>query len=321
MNRHALLCVLLLLLLTGAALAQTDDPPTLVFATNTPDAPTPPPDALRAERLGITFINSGDMPADPQRYARALELGAGWNRFPVYWGTVEREPGRFAWRRYDEAVAADVQNGLRTDLILLGAPAAWLDEDGRITGLYEPIFEDGTDSPGPADAPKQPNADNGWARFVGAAVQRYQPGGSLARARGWDDGQGITVWEIWNEPDFPAFWGGSPAEYARLLKVAYLVIHQHDPDATVMFGGLAYTTQNNWLAQVLAVYLDDPLHEEYGWYMDAVGVHNYGSSWRSGWLVRYAKRTFVEYGFEKPVWLNESGLPAWDDYPGPDVGG
>ncbi|MEO1439572.1 MAG: SH3 domain-containing protein, partial [Chloroflexota bacterium] len=262
---------------------------------------------------------SDDIPYSAERYDRALELGAGWNRFPLYWDRVETEPGAFTWGRYDEAVQRDIDHGLQTDLILLGGiPSFWRqDEFGRITGLNETIFSDGTSTPGTPDNPKAPNPDNGWAVFVHETVNRYMPGGELAQQNGWAAGEGVTVWEIWNEPDFPAFWTAGIANYARLLKVAYIVTHQLDEDATVMFGGLAYTTDVNWLAQVMAIYINDPQHEQFNFYMDAVAVHNYGSSWRSGWLVLFAKRTFAEYGVDKPVWLNESGLPAWDDYPGP----
>ncbi len=315
--------------LTVSVRAQDDLPP-LVFATNTPPGVPVPTmtatpaedDYLRAERLGITFIGSSDIPYSETRYEQALELGAGWNRFPLYWDRVEPEPGVYQWDAYDEAILNDYRHGLRTNLVLLGGiPAFWQRQDSevpRIAGLYEPIFIDGTDAPGTPTDPKLPNPENGWATFVYMTAQRYRPSGALAQQQGWAPGVGITVWEVWNEPDFPAFWNGTIADYARLLKTAYLVIHQLDEDATVMFGGLAYTsTDVNWLAQVLAIYAEDPQAQANNWYMDAAAVHNYGSSWRSGWLVRFAKRTFIEYGFDKPVWLNESGLPAWDDYPGP----
>lgn len=276
-------------------------------------ADTPADSYLRAERLGITFVNSIDTPHPDERYQRALELGAGWTRWPLYWDRVETEPGTFDWAAYDALVEADSANGLRSNVILLGAPA-FHRSGSSIAGLYEPIYADGTDTPGVL---KSINPDNAWAVFVRQAVARYMPGGTLGWLKGWDATRGITVWEIWNEPDFAMFWQGSAAEYTRLLKVAYLVIHQLDPDATVMLGGLLYPTQNNWLATVLGIIIDDPAHEAHNWYMDAVAVHSYGNAWRSGWLTLYVRQTLIEYDLERPIWLNESGVPVWDDYPGP----
>lgn len=282
----------------------------------TPVTAQPTPDAyLRAERLGITFISSGELDASDDRYARALALGAGWNRWPLYWDRVEAETGAYDWTPYDRVVADDMRHGLRINAVLLGRPAEYAD-GGRIAGMYEPVFADGTDIL--ADD-KQINPDNPWAQFVYAAVKRYMPGGELAQADDWPADWGIDVWEVWNEPDFPPFWSGTVRDYARLLKVAYLAAHHADPDANVMFGGLIFNDPrgDNWLAQVLAIYENDPQRETYNWYFDQVAVHNYNYSWRSGWLVLWVRQTMIAYNIMRPIWLNETGAPVWDDYPGP----
>lgn len=280
-------------------------------ASNTTSAPAD--SFVRASRLGITFINSVDTSRAEERYQHALALGAGWNRWPLYWDRVETEAGQFSWRDYDELVAADLEHGLRTNAILLGAPAFWRDEN-TIAGLQEPIYADGSDVPGPN---KAINPENGWANFVQQAVRRYMPGGILGWQRGWPADRGVTVWEVWNEPDFEQFWQGGVGDYTRMLKIAHIVAHSLDPDTTVMMGGLLYPTRNNWLAQVLGIIINDPFREQNNWYVDAVAVHSYGNAWRSGWLTLYVRQTLIEFELERPIWLNESGVAAWDDYPGP----
>lgn len=267
----------------------------------------------RASRLGITFIASVDTPHNEIRYQRALELGAGWNRWPLYWDRVEPQPGRWSWNAYDELVTSDVEHGLRTNAILLGVPEFHRD-DQTISNLYEPIFADGYDSPGPG---KSINRDNPWARYVYEVAKRYRPGGTLALLNGWDEGEGIRVWEVWNEPDYPMFWKGGVRDYTRMLKIAHIVIHWVDPEATVLLGGLLYPTQDNWLSAVLNQIINDPMHAEHNWFIDAVAVHSYGNAWRSGWLVLYVRQTLVAFGLQRPIWMNETGVPAWDDYPGP----
>jgi hypothetical protein len=300
-----LLCLWLCLALLGVARAQD---------------PTPTPDWLaleypRSDRFGITFISSAQAPANDERYRHALELGAGWNRFPIYWEMVETRRNRYDWANYDRVVREDVEHGFRINAILLGIPSFYRVGES-INNLSESIFTDGTDTYG---RNKTINPDNPWALWVYDVVSRYRPGGYLAQQLGWRAGQGIRVWEIWNEPDFPPFWSASVPEYARLLKVAYIVAHVADPQAEVMFGGLLFNDPegDNWLAQVLAIYLNDPAREDNNWYMDAVAVHSYDYAWRSGWLVRVVTSTLSEYGLQRPVWLNESGAPVWDDYPGP----
>ena len=148
-------------------------------------------------------------------------------------------------------------------------------------------------------------------------VQRYKPGGELARQQGWTDGQGIRLWEVWNEPDLAQFWQGGIVNYARLLKVAYLSAHFADPTATVMFGGLLYATPDNWLARVLAIYENDPNRGANNWYMDAVAIHSYTYPWRTGWLTLFTKETLRAYGLDRPIFVNETGVSVWNDYPGP----
>lgn len=277
------------------------------------------PSYIKANRLGITFISSLDHPANDLRYQRALLLGAGWNRWPLYWDRVERAPGTFDWSGYDRLVSQDMQHGLQVNAILLGSPS-FHRGGGAIDGINAPAFSDGTDVPG---AGKVPNSGNPWAMFVYQAVLRYKPGGLLAQQGLIPSGAGITVWEAWNEPDLSMFWSASPQDYARLLKVTYLVVHTVDPNARVMFGGLAYGNpdQDDWLAHVLAIYANDSGRAANNWYMDIVGVHNYSYAKRSGLVVRRVNQNLAKYGLYRPVWLNESGVSVWDDYPGPTGAG
>lgn len=293
----------LLILLTATLTAAQE-------AASSTDSTAGPP---LASRLGITFIASVDTPNNEERYERALALGAGWNRWPLYWDRVETRAGRFEWAAYDALVKHEVSTGLRTNAILLGAPSFHRDED-TVVGLHEPIFSDRTDSPGRG---KTINAENPWANYVFQAVRRYMPGGTLAWANGWDEGQGVRVWEVWNEPDFAQFWQGGVADYTRMLKTAHIVAHWLDPQATVMLGGLLYPTQDNWLSAVLNRIINDPMHAAHNWFVDAVAVHSYGNAWRSGWLTLYVRQTLVAFQIDRPIWLNESGVAAWDDYPGP----
>jgi hypothetical protein len=270
---------------------------------------------IRASRLGITFISSLDHLGDETRYQKALLLGAGWTRWPMYWDLVEMGVGQYNWGAYDQLVSADLRHGLQINAILLGSPGFHRD-GGAIQGLSAPAFSDGTDTMGEG---KTPNPANPWALFVYQAVTRYKPGGLLAQQNGWPPDQGITVWEAWNEPDFAFCWSSSPAEYARLLKVTYLIVHQVDPNARVMFGGLAYSSpdSNDWLGKVLDVIANDPERGANNWFLDMVAVHNYTYARRSYLVVRRAKQNLERYGLDRPIWLNESGVPVWDDYPGP----
>lgn len=281
---------------------------------------------------GINFISSADAPADENRYQKAQAAGADWNRWPLYWHQVESSQGVFDWSYGDGVVAADLAHNLDTQLILMGTPdfyasggsllapipqvghrpAGWQDPITRQnteissvasppTGLDQPVFSDGSDIP---DAGKSINANNPWARFVFQAVSHYS-------------GLGITHFEIWNEQDYSFFWSGSAADYARLLKVAYLAAQQANPAVQISFGGLANFEKPGFLEDVLDVLDTDPLAPSYNWYFDILATHSYAYAWESWYQVWRADRSLGNYGLDKPIWLNESGSPAWDDYPGP----
>jgi len=281
-----------------------------------PTVPTTAPGTLieqgsyiRSDRLGITFISSIDSYNNADRYRNALILGAGWNRWPLYWDRVEVEPEQWDWSAYDNLVETDLANDIEINAILLGRPA--FRQDGNIIqGIYEPIYADGTDTSG-----GEINPNNPWAQFVFQAVIRYRPNGILAQQRGLDGG--VRVWEVWNEPDFVPFWQGGIPAYARMLKIAGIVIKTVDPSATVMFGGLLYATDETWLTQTLSIYERDPLREQYNWFFDVVAIHSYDDPWRSAWLTLYVRQSLKAYGLERPIWLNETGVSVWDDYPGP----
>lgn len=276
---------------------------------------TAPGTFVRAARLGVTFVNSTDHPISERRYQQALLLGAGWTRWPMYWERIEASPGVFHWNAYDQLVRADVEHGFLINAILMGRPSSYLD-GSSISGLGAAVFTDGSDTPGPG---KSINAANPWANFVFQAVNRYKPGGLLASQLNWPPQRGIRVWEAWNEPDLAMFWRGSLKDYVRLLKVTYLAAHHADPDAQVMFGGLAYNNPetNDWLARALELIAQDEARAAHNWYMDQVAVHSYTYARRSGDVVRRVRDNLARYGLSRPVWLNENGVPVWDDYPGP----
>jgi hypothetical protein len=282
-----------------------------------PPTPTALPRSgpLYSDVLGINFISSAQHEGSDGRFRMGLNTGAGWDRFAIYWSDVEREQGSFQWGLYDEAVRNDVRYNLRTDAILLGTPRAHADSRNVPTNLGEPVFSDGTDTPG---AGKLINPNNPWARFVYAAVMRYKPGGEMALAEGWTPRQGVRVWEIWNEPDLNNFWGGTTEEYARLLKVAYLAVRHADSKAQVMVGGLALFAKPYFLIEMLNAYKHDPSPVSGVYPFDIMAVHAYNHPPYTFWAVQSTRNTLAAFGLnDMPIWVNESGVPVWDDYPGP----
>jgi hypothetical protein len=312
-----------------------------------PPMPTPQPLNSAPAFVGLDFVNSADSAASlagDARIQRGADAGAAVDRFPVYWPNIEKGDKTnptWDWSVTDAAIAADERHGLAVMPALLGVPGSeypGLLRPGTVnnppvggsflryhtagaqptacTGpaaprnLYAPIFTDGTDVPAPG---KTANPDNPWARFVAQIANRYRPGGTA--------GLHVRDWEIWNEPDLCQFWTGSAAEYARLLKVAYLVIKNIDPQATVVWGGLAHFEQPNFLTDLIGTLYNDPMAAQYNGFFDAAGSHNYSFSWNSYDYANRIRTALAAVGWgNKPVWITESGVPICDAYPGPTCG-
>ena len=288
---------------------------------------------------GVNFISwaKGLEPVSQTRYNNGKATGATWNRWPLYWYDIEQADNAFSWVFQDVAIENDLAQGFRLNAILLGTPSFYTTGSKSVNpfprpipghplsidaiqaatpqGLYRPVFTDNTDI---LATDKQINPANRWARFVYTAVSRYKPGGILAQKNSWPAGRGVTHWEMWNEPDLISFWDGTTADYARLLQVGYLAAKLADPNAQVMFGGLANNSNNpNFYNDVMAIYDAIPEATYHNYYHDILATHNYLYAWRSWYYVWRANNILADRGLEKPIWLNESGVPVWDDYPGP----
>lgn len=297
---------------------------------------------INSTEFGMAFISSVESPAGENRVQRGVESGARLDRFPLYWGAIEPSEGNFQWSAQDSALRTNERQGLGTLAILMGTPGQYYPsgedprpadvpfpiDEGPLPGegegpraaasctsgqppprdLNQPIWSDGSDNPGPG---KTVNADNPWARFVHETVNRYRPGGAA--------GTNVRYWEIWNEPDLCFFWSGSPQQYVRLLKVAYLVIKQVDPSATVMWGGLAHFEQSGFLQAMVNELSRDPMAASHNGFFDAAASHHYFSV-RLGYTYTSRIRTSLRgAGWEeKPIWITESGVPVCGSYPGPD---
>lgn len=275
-----------------------------------------------------------------QRYSEATEAGAGWDRWVIYWNSVEPSPGQYDWSGVDPVVDGDVARGLNIDAVLLGTPSFYATSTtasvggqridapfGGIRGLassatsvpqglYEPTFLDGTDS---WSRGKPINPANHWATFVNAVVTTYH--------------DRIHYWEIWNEPDFSQFWSGSLDDYVRLLKVAYLAAHAADVNAKILVGGMMYWEWANangdqaWLRNFVAALATDPTAPANDYYFDVIPWHWYSRASDVYWHTLSAQRILSNAGItDKEIWINETNAPACNepvtnyvncnDYPG-----
>jgi hypothetical protein len=290
------------------------------------------PTAAGDDRFGIVFVNAPGYPNAETRYARAQATGARWTRWPFYWQDIETSNGQFNFGPQDVVVNADVAHGFQNNAILLGVPG-WMSSPQRPAATPFPRVGPQPGLSGadalrrPAPAPAAPtvvpgggvlnlyapvfradggiNPDNYWARFVYTTVNRYK--------------DRVKVWEMWNEPDLKdangngVFWQGSTGDYYQLLKVAYLAAKKADPNAVVVFAGLAYFSDPGFFGRVLDLMAADPSAPGQGYYFDALPWHFYSSSYNVYDIPKQSMDLMRARGLAKPVWINETNLPVCSD--------
>jgi polysaccharide biosynthesis protein PslG len=174
--------------------------------------------------------------ADKQAEMMAA-AGVRWVRIDLAWSAAEPEAGRYDFRTWDRFLDAFQPHGIRVLFIL--------DYGNR-------LYEDGL-------PPSTESGRAAFAAFAGAAARHFR---------------GRAAWEIWNEPNLPQFWAGTPdpAGYVALARAAAAEIRREDPRAWILGPSLGGATFDfAYLSATFNLGLLD--------IVDAVSVHPYGAAY------------------------------------------
>jgi O-antigen ligase len=171
------------------------------------------PDRSLPPRQPILGVNVDLTQYEPDALTENLDLiaqtGFVWVRQVFAWDAIESRPGQYDWVAYDAIVREAHEHNLRLVAVLWRSPD-WA-------------------APEPTAPPDRLDA---FSAFAAALAGRY--------------GDQIDVYQVWDEPNLSAGWGGrtpSAVEYAALLEAAYIAIHAADPNALVLTAGLAPTIE------------------------------------------------------------------------------
>ena len=130
-----------------------------------------------------------------------------WVVWQLQWSLAEPSKGDYQWLGLDQLLAYAQSEGVKVILRVDSAPA-WARS-------------------GPEGAP--PDDMDDFGDFMSAVASRAA-------------GQ-VSGYVIWNEPNLPMNWGGSPsaAQYVQMLEAVYPRIKAADPNAAVVTSGMATT--------------------------------------------------------------------------------
>jgi hypothetical protein len=135
------------------------------------------------------------LPREMARLAGQIAAcGVPWIREDFNWQQISQVKDRVSVRRHDQAIAAATAAGVR----VLGLPTDW------------PFWTSPYSARGVRD----------FTSFLRTVATRY-------RGR-------VAAWEIWNEPNLPSSWRGTPGQYVELLAAAYATLKEIDPAVLVV---------------------------------------------------------------------------------------
>jgi hypothetical protein len=200
----------------------------LALAAVLAGASAPVAEAVPARFWGVVPQNN----PSPEQLQRLRRGGVDSERIPIGWGSVQpTRNGAYDWSGVDSRVEDITAAGIEVLPFVSGAPT-WAVREDWVPGTHHGIKA-------PLNLPASGVAAAGWSSFLGAAVERYGPGGSFWAEHPALLQRPIRVWQIWNEENFKYFVvRPNPAEYGKLVKISSTAIKRVDPGAQVVLGGL-----------------------------------------------------------------------------------
>jgi len=185
----------------------------------------------------------------PKAFDLLAQSGAQVARTSLDWSGVEGQRGSYDWFGSDRMYERLRARGMRPLWTVVGSPCWAQPNPGACAN--------GDNQMRPA-----PQYYDEMAQFAVAAAKRYP------------DAIGI---EVWNEPNYPRFWGTwpEPDQYAKMLKTVAGALHAQVPGMPVISGGVSPHADTDQNAIGFSNYLERLYALGAAQQADAIGVHPY----------------------------------------------
>jgi hypothetical protein len=206
----------------------------------------------------------------------------GWRLWDSQVGWFKLEPERGRWKfatldRYVELAAAH-----HVEILLpLGLTPAWASARPAEKSVYKQT-----------GVAAEPRDIEDWRRYVRKVGERYKGV--------------ISHYEIWNEPNSPDFFSGSPETMIWLAREAYKILKEIDPNNVVVSPAATEKSGIRWLSRYLELGGAD--------FADVIGFHFYvfpGPPEEIAERIRHVQLVLTNARVVgKPLWNTETG---WHD--------
>jgi hypothetical protein len=242
---------------------------------------------------GFVGMVTEDVLAGDSAYRRATlrrqrESGVRLIRQTFDWSRIERRRGRYDFSTYDRWLEAVASERIAVLPILFQPPKFRAKAPTGDEGTYPPTE--------PRD----------MADFAARLAKRYGPDGEFWRERPDLPRLPIRSWQVWNEPNVPAYWAPKPdpAAYVALLRAAAEGLKSVDPDAEVVTAGMP----NSRLGTPFVDYLNGMYDAGAKGVFDVLAVHPFSrDAGEAEQGLEMARRTLDDHDDGSPMWVTEIG--------------
>jgi hypothetical protein len=179
-----------------------------------------PPTGAQGQFYGVSpqgSLSAGD-------YQRMRNGNVGTLRLPVRWAHVEPSPGNHRWGDVDAVIGNAAAHRIRVLPVVSDPPSH----------VRNP--------------PTRPSDRRAFRRLMAAMANRYGRGGTYWQGHYQSQHTGakprpVRAWQIFNEQNGRAFWGGKPwpRAYGRLVRMGARGIRSQDRQAVIVLGGMFAT--------------------------------------------------------------------------------
>ena len=204
----------------------------------------------------------------------------------VFDGGIMGFPEAARWGSYDALMASAARQQIEVLPVLIGIP-------GNRPRLNRPRTR-----------PQRMS----WARFVDGVAARYGRGGSFWELHPELEPMPITAYQVWNEPNLPAYWrpADDAAGYLRLVRLTRARLRAIDPKASIVLAGLPDSRLGTrMLDYVRAIYAQPRARALF----DVVALNPYASD-AAGVLEKLNDvRAYMDRRGDRatPIWVTEIG--------------
>ncbi len=109
-------------------------------------------------------------------------------------------------------------------------------------------------------------------------------------------------------------WHGSVADYAQLVKVAYLAAKSVNPQAQIILAGDPYWYDHGaFFTTLMADLSSDPQAAVNHDYFDDANLHLYSRPSDYAMIITLYNSIMAKYGIDKPMWISETNALPYND--------